>query len=266
MLQEIIPFNHTNLFVWRQAMYRSDDFFDFSQLGSPLAELFDSVEWVWDVLKKLNTYLEDFLLDKAAILGEVEDGATLVNRDQIYIGPGTRIEAGAYITGPAYIGANCQVRHGAYIRGSVMAGENCVLGHASEFKNALLFPESHAAHFSYVGDSILGHRVNLGAGTKLANMEMFSDYYKLKTGQRPTLKILLPGIDEPIDTGLTKLGAIIGDDVQTGCNTVTNPGCLIGRNTLIYANTSLLKGYYEPNKIIKLRQGFEVADWDKSIK
>jgi NDP-sugar pyrophosphorylase family protein len=239
---------------------RPDDFFDLSNLAEPLAGLFQGVDHVWQVLAKLQLYLEQILASETAIHGHVEAGATLVNPESIYIGPGTRVEAGAYIAGPTYIGTNCTVRHGAYVRGSVMAGDGCVLGHASEFKNALLLPGSHAAHFAYVGDSILGHRVNLGAGTKLANLEMFSDAVKAKTGQRPTIKIAVPDMAEPVDTGLTKMGTIFGDDSQAGCNTVANPGCLIGRNTIVYAGSSLPKGYWPANKLIKLRQQLELAD------
>lgn len=239
-------------------MLEPKDFFDLTQLDPVIAELFAGVERVWEALARLQSYLERRLAGEAAILGQVDAGAILVKPEQIYLGPGARVEAGAYLAGPAYIGPDCQVRHGAYIRGSVLAGADCVLGHASEFKNAILLPGSAAAHFAYVGDSILGRHVNLGAGTKLANFEIFSEARKAATGQRPTIKLPIPGHPEPVDTGLTKLGAILGDEVQTGCNAVTNPGCLIGPGTLVYANASLRKGYYGPNQIIKLRQELKV--------
>ena len=242
-------------------MIKIEDFFDLSDLDESLQGLFEGIDnELWKILPRLETHLAGLFPKRAAILGQVDSGAYLVNRDRIYIGPDTRVEAGAYIAGPAYIGANCQVRHGAYIRGPVIAGDNCVLGHASEFKNALLLPGSHAGHFAYVGDSLLGHRVNLGAGTKLSNLGVLSDKSKAKMGQRPTIKIPLRGLAKPVDTGLTKLGAILGDDVQTGCNAVLNPGCLVGRNTLIYANVSLPKGYWGSSKVIKLRQQLEVVE------
>jgi len=241
-------------------MINPQDFFDLSNLAEPFAGLFSGVERVWEALARLQPYLESLFPQQAAILGQVEAGATLVNPEQIYIGPGSHVQAGAYIIGPAYIGADCEVRHGAYLRGSVMAGDHCVLGHASEFKNALLLPGSQAPHFAYVGDSILGQRVNLGAGTRLANVEILSGRHKVKTGQRPTIKIRLPGLAEPVDTGLRKLGAILGDDAQSGCNTVTNPGCLIGPGALIYPNVSLSKGYWPAGKIIKLRQDLETIE------
>jgi len=242
-------------------MITIDDFFDLSALDESFQGLFEGIDSdIWKILSRLETHLANLFPKKAAILGQVDSGAYLVNSDSIYIGPGTRVEAGAYIAGPAYIGANCQVRHGAYVRGPVIAGDNCVLGHASEFKNALLLPGSHAGHFAYVGDSILGHRVNLGAGTKLSNLGVLSDKSKADVGQRPTIKIPIPGATERADTGLTKLGAILGDDVQTGCNAVLNPGCLVGRETLIYANVSLAKGYWAAGKIIKLRQQLDVVE------
>ena len=177
-------------------------------------------------------------------------GATISDRS-IYIGEGARIEHGAYVHGPAYIGAGAVVRHGAFVRENAVLLAGSVLGHASEIKNSLLLPGAHAPHFNYVGDSVLGHRVNLGAGTKLSNLGILSEKDRL-SGKRPFIKI--PIHDEIYDTGLAKLGAIMGDDAQTGCNSVLNPGCLIGKNSLVYANLSLRKGYHPPNSIIKLRQ------------
>jgi len=131
-----------------------------------------------------------------------------------------------------------------------------VLGHASEAKNAIFLPGAHAPHFNYIGDSILGHRTNLGAGTKLSNLTLVSERDPL-TKKRPTIRLTVEG--RVIDTGLEKLGAIIGDDVQTGCNSVMNPGCLIGPRTLVYANVSLRKGFYPADSIIKLHQDNETV-------
>jgi bifunctional N-acetylglucosamine-1-phosphate-uridyltransferase/glucosamine-1-phosphate-acetyltransferase GlmU-like protein len=126
-----------------------------------------------------------------------------------------------------------------------------ILGHASEAKHSLFLPGAHAPHFNYVGDSILGQGVNLGAGTKLSNLTLVSAKDPL-TGKRPTLELIID--NERYDTGLAKLGAVLGDNTQTGCNAVLNPGCIVGKNTLIYANLSLRKGYYPPESVIKLRQ------------
>jgi NDP-sugar pyrophosphorylase family protein len=241
-------------------MLKPADFFDLAHLTEPYAGLFADIGYVWEIIPRLEAYLNALFPARAGIEGIVEAGAVLVDADRIYIGPGTRVEAGSYIKGPAYIGANCEVRHGAYLRGSVMAADEVILGHASEFKNALILSGAHAAHFAYVGDAILGHRVNLGAGTKLANVEMLSASIRRRTGIRPTIKIPVMGLPEPIDTGLPKLGAIFGDDAQCGCNTVTNPGTLVGPRTLVYANSSLRKGFWGSDKIVKMRQQIEVVD------
>jgi NDP-sugar pyrophosphorylase family protein len=143
------------------------------------------------------------------------------------------------------------VRHGAYVRENVALLPGSGLGHASEAKNSLFLPGAHAPHFNYVGDSILGRHVNLGAGTKLSNLGILSEKDRL-SGRRPTIKLFIEG--EMYDTGLAKLGAIMGDGAQTGCNSVLNPGCLIGPRTLVYANLSLRKGYHPADSIIKLRQ------------
>jgi bifunctional N-acetylglucosamine-1-phosphate-uridyltransferase/glucosamine-1-phosphate-acetyltransferase GlmU-like protein len=112
-------------------------------------------------------------------------------------------------------------------------------------------PGAHAPHFNYVGDSILGHRANLGAGTKLSNLGILSEKDAV-TGKRPSIHLTID--NQTYDTGLTKMGAILGDDAQTGCNAVLNPGTLIGPRTLVYANLSLRKGYHAADSIIKFRQ------------
>jgi UDP-N-acetylglucosamine diphosphorylase / glucose-1-phosphate thymidylyltransferase / UDP-N-acetylgalactosamine diphosphorylase / glucosamine-1-phosphate N-acetyltransferase / galactosamine-1-phosphate N-acetyltransferase len=229
-------------------MLTPDDFFDLTDELSPT--LFANCEYVWQVLDRLEEQVGRLTASKQTILGEVMPGAYLSDRP-IYIGEGARIEPGAYVEGPAYIAAGAVVRHGAFVRENVILLSGSILGHASEAKNSLFLRGAHAPHFAYVGDSVLGQRVNLGAGTKLSNVPMNSEKDPV-TGKRPTIKINIDGRD--YDTGLTKLGAIIGDDSQTGCNSVLNPGCLVGRRCLVYANLSLRKGYYPDNTILKLRQ------------
>lgn len=232
------------------------DFFDLR--AYPHNELFADITFVWEALPRLQGYLQTLIGAKGhQIFGTVAEGAFVAPDQDIYIGPGAVVEAGALIAGPAYIGPGAQVRHGAYIRGNALIGAGAVVGHATEVKNSILLPGAHAPHFNYVGDSILGRGVNLGAGTKLSNLTVVS-VKDAATGQRPTLKILIDG--ETFDTGLAKLGAILGDNVQTGCNSVLNPGVLIGPRSLVYANASLPKGYYPPDIIIKLRQTFEYAE------
>lgn len=161
----------------------------------------------------------------------------------------------AYVVGPAYIGPGATVRHGAYVRENVIMLRGSQLGHASEAKNALFLPHAHARLLMW-GIVFWGIMSNLGAGTKLSNLTMLSEKDPV-TGKRPTVQIRVKGT--VYHTGLTKLGAILGDHAQTGCNSVLNPGCLVGQRTLIYANMALRKGYYPPDFIVKLRQGTEMV-------
>jgi NDP-sugar pyrophosphorylase family protein len=229
---------------------------DFFNLDDPfVAEFFDGCQYAWEPLVHLGAHLARLLDGQRRIAGTVMDGAFLGDAP-LFIGAGARIEPGAYILGPAYIAPGAVVRHGAFLRENVILCAGAICGHATEIKNSLLLPGAHAPHFNYVGDSILGARVNLGAGTRLSNLTMTSRKDPL-TGRRPTLHI--PIADRPVDTGLAKLGAILGDEVQTGCNAVLNPGALVGPRTLIYANVSLRRGFYPADSLIKLRQEQEIV-------
>lgn len=169
--------------------------------------------------------------------GQVSQDAYLLGKG-IIIRAGAVVEPGAYIKGPAYIGEGTHVRHGAYIRGNVIAGKNCVIGHATEIKHALMLDGAKAGHFAYVGDSILGHNVNLGAGTKLANLKVF----------RGNIHVYHRG--EKINTGLRKFGAILGDGVEMGCNSVANPGTILGKKSVVYPCVSV-KGLHIDRAVIK---------------
>jgi NDP-sugar pyrophosphorylase family protein len=142
---------------------------------------------------------------------------------QVYVEAGAVIEPTAYVKGPAYIGKGAEVRHGAYIRGDVYVGPGAVVGHATEVKSAVFFDGAKAGHFAYVGDAILGREVNLGAGTKLANLGL----------RRGTVRIKHPDTGQLIDTGLKKFSAIMGDESQTGCNAVLSPGTLLLPKTAV---------------------------------
>ncbi|MCA9936156.1 MAG: glucose-1-phosphate thymidylyltransferase [Ardenticatenaceae bacterium] len=229
-------------------MLQPNDFFNLSD--PDIGVFFADCEFVWQVLSRLGEQVLRLTDGKQTILGEVHPGAYLSERP-IYISAGARIEPGAYVHGPAYIGPGAVVRHGAFVRENVIMLAGSILGHASETKNSLFLPNAAAPHFNYVGDSVLGHHVNLGAGTKLSNLGILSEKDE-QTGKRPSIKLTIDG--QEYDTGLAKLGAILGDYVQTGCNAVLNPGCLVGPDTLIYANLSLRKGYHPGRSIIKLRQ------------
>ncbi len=230
-------------------------FFDLSAFAH--AALFDNLEYVWQALPTIGAYARAQLAAayRPALLGTVADGAYLVHPELIYLGEGSVIEPGAFVAGPCIIGRHCEIRHGAYVRGDVILGDDSIIGHASEVKNAVLLNGAHAPHFAYVGDSILGNRVNLGAGAKLSNLALTSQKDPV-TYKRNTIRVEVNG--QVVDTGLTKMGAIMGDDSQTGCNSVLNPGCIVGPRTLIYANVSLRKGYYPADTIIKLEQGISM--------
>lgn len=201
----------------------------------PPEELFELAGWqhrdlfagcanAWEALSRLPGYLASVL--RPGIRGEVEPGA-FVGRD-VEIAEGAHVEAGAYIRGPALIGPGTEVRHGAYVRGLVLTGAGCVIGHASECKTAVFLDRAKAPHFAYVGDSVLGHDVNLAAGVRLANLKVLPG----------TVSVRLPD-GTKLDTGLDKLGAMVGDGVQIGCNTVTAPGTVIGRDCVVYSNIPL---------------------------
>lgn len=238
-------------------MLRPEDFFDLKKYE--YSSVFDGCEFVWQALLRIGAFALEYITaidSDSTIFGEVRAGAYIDDRNSVVIGKGTVVEPGAYIQGPAIIGKDCQIRHGAYIRGDVIIGNGCVVGHASELKNSIMLDGAGAPHFAYVGDSILGGDVNLGAGTKLSNVPVVSEK-DVMTGKRPTIKININGTE--YDTGLQKFGAVLADCVQTGCNTVTNPGTLIGPRTLIYPNVLLRKGYYPADHIVKLRQEIEFA-------
>ncbi|NGX45944.1 MAG: Bifunctional protein GlmU [Chlamydiae bacterium] len=219
----------------------------FFQLGNfSKKEIFEGCSYGWEVLARLNGYL------KAADLGKIEvvipEGAHLVNPELISIGAGTIVEPGAYIRGPCIIGRECEVCHGAYIRGGVITGDGCVIGHCTEVKSSLLLDEVKAGHFNYVGDSVLGNRVNLGAGAKLANFRF----------DRSEITILFEG--QRLSTGLSKMGAIIGDDGQLGCNTVTSPGTLIGQGVICMPNLNV-RGVIPSRATVKSTQKTVVEEY-----
>lgn len=158
---------------------------------------------------------------------------------QIRIGKGVLIEPGAYIKSPTIIGDQTEIRHGAYIRGQCLIGENCVVGHVTEVKHTIFMNGAKAGHFAYLGDSILGNQVNLGAGTKLANLRFIKG------------EVIISSPEGQVKTGLRKLGAILGDYVQTGCNSVTNPGTLLGKRSMVIPNTTVPSGYHPESSLIR---------------
>ncbi|HEY0754243.1 MAG TPA: hypothetical protein VGD98_09795 [Ktedonobacteraceae bacterium] len=216
-------------------MLRPVDFFDLSAFA--YADLFADLIYVWEALNRLEEYILAHTSSEQEIRGTVHTGAFLVG-EHILIEEGAVVEPGAYIEGPSIIGRGCVVRHGAYVRALTLAGAHSLIGHTTETKNTIMLPESKAAHFAYIGDSILGSRVNLGAGTKLAN-------YRLNGGQ---IKLHIAG--QFIATGSNKLGAILGDDCQIGCNSVCNPGTLLGPRCSVRPLTTV-QGYHPARSHLK---------------
>ncbi|GAB4186820.1 MAG: glucose-1-phosphate thymidylyltransferase [Simkaniaceae bacterium] len=195
-------------------MLRSEQFFDLTQFSHK--NLFDPEAYVWKALLYLTSYL------KAQHLGKIEiavpKNCHLIHPELISIGKGTKIDPEVMIEGPCIIGKHCQIRHGAFLRPNVLLGDHCVVGHATEMKHSILLDGAAAPHFNYVGDSILGIGVNLGAGVILAN-------YRLDQQE-----IFMFYKGEKIFSGLKKFGAVIGDGSKLGCNSVTNPGTLLPKN------------------------------------
>lgn len=195
------------------------DFFDLQ--GQNHEALFSGVSQAWEVLPKIGPYLKSNLQNgsKAKLIGSPVIG------ENVHLGEGTIVEPGVYIRGPAWIGKNCEIRHGAYIRENVIAGDGCVLGNSCEFKNCVLLSGAHVSHFSYVGDSVVGRDVNLGAGVILSN-------YRLD-GQ--SIRVRVAG--QLVETGLRKFGAMVGDRASIGCNAVVNPGSLVAKEARILPGT-----------------------------
>jgi NDP-sugar pyrophosphorylase family protein len=213
--------------------YHVDDLFDLNHTAH--GALFSGVSFPWDALKRLAAYLDENL--KPGTTGaEVHPAAHVGPR--VFLGPGTVVEPGAMIIGPAIIGAGCRIRHGAYIRENVIVGDQCVIGNSVELKHCLIFNQAQVPHFNYVGDSILGYKAHLGAGSILSNVKL----------DNQNVSVNFDGT--PIDTGLRKFGGLIGDKAEIGCNAVLNPGSIIGRDSIVYPNVSW-RGILPKNMIAK---------------
>jgi acetyltransferase-like isoleucine patch superfamily enzyme len=218
----------------------SSDLFDLSQTDH--VTLFDGVQYPWDVLKRLAAYI-------ATTLRPVQlhrtVGRTHIGTD-VQLGEGTVVEEGAMILGPAIIGRGCQIRHNAYLRENVIVGDNCVVGNSCELKHSVLFNGAQVPHFNYVGDSVLGYRAHLGAGVILSNVKL----------DRRNIFVDVDGT--PVDTGLRKFGALVGDDAEVGCNSVINPGSILGRGSLVYPNVSW-RGILPRHMVVKNQAPIEVV-------
>ncbi len=208
-------------------MIKNTELFDFK--NSIAAPLFEKYEYPWEILPDIKEFILN--LTKKGL----EDYEEI--RHNIYVGKNVKIAENVVIEPPCIIGHGTEIRPGAYIRGSVITGENCVIGNSSEIKNALLLDKVAVPHYNYVGDSILGNHSHMGAGSICSN---------LKSDGKA---VVIHGESE-INTGLRKIGAILGDGADIGCGCVLNPGTVIGKNTSVYPLT-MLRGVYESNSIIK---------------
>ena len=221
-------------------MFKPADLFDLSQTEH--AALFEGCEFAWDALKRLKEYVETNV--RPGLRNSCE-GVAFIGKN-VFIGEGTVVEDGVMIKGPAIIGRNCQIRHNAYVREGVIIGDNCVVGNACELKGALLFNGCQVPHFNYVGDSILGHNAHLGAGVILSNLKSLKG------------NVTVAHEGRTIDTGLLKFGALVGDRAEIGCNTVLNPGSIIGRNAIIYPLANW-RGVLAADSIAKSASSIEVV-------
>lgn len=256
-----------------------EEFFDLQ--GFEHAGLFQADSPVWTALDRLPGYIESFFAGSwplRGFIGAVEKPLVIIDStvrndltvrtgvnnsvqafeggspvkdaaiimagsylfdDRIIIGPRTIVEPGALIKGPTIIGSDTEVRQGAYVRGKCLIGNRCVVGHTTEIKGSIMMDGAKAGHFAYIGDSILGKNVNLGAGTKLANLKIIPGAITV-TADRKIYR-----------TNRRKLGSIIGDRSETGCNSVASPGTLLGRESIVFPGVPVPGGYYKPKSQIK---------------
>ena len=222
-------------------MFTVANLFDLSQTTHEA--LFENGKPAWEALAAIENYLAETL--QPANHANVSPQAGI--GENVFLGEGTVVEPGAFIEGPAVIGAGCQIRHNAYVRANVIIGDGCLIGNACELKNSVLFNGCEVPHFNYVGDSILGHRAHLGAGVVLSNFKAIPGNVTVRHGA------------EKIDTGLLKFGALIGDRAELGCNSVLNPGSIIGRDCVVYPNTNW-RGVLAERHIVKNRAEQEIVE------
>ena len=205
-------------------------------------DIFDGVEYPWEVLPKIS----NFIMELGAALSEEEYEK---RGDNVWVARSAKVAPTAFIGGPVIIGKDAEVRHCAFIRANAIVGEGAVVGNSTELKNVILFNKVQVPHYNYVGDSILGFKAHMGAGSITSNVKSDKKLVVVKTPE------------ENIETGMKKFGAMLGDNVEVGCGTVLNPGSVVGKNTNIYP-LSMVRGYVPSNSIYK-KQG-EVVEKDKN--
>ena len=196
-------------------------------------DIFEGATYPWEVLPKIGSFIKE--------LGETlsSEEYDKVGED-VWIAKSANVFESAYIHGPAIIGKNAEVRHCAFIRGNAIVGEGAVVGNSTELKNVILFNKVQVPHYNYVGDSILGYKAHMGAGSITSNVKSDKKLVVIKTPEGP------------VETGLKKFGAMLGDHVEVGCGSVLNPGTVIGRNSNIYP-LSPVRGCVPADSIYKSR-------------
>lgn len=195
------------------------------------AEIFEGVDHPWQVLPKIG----DFIKKLGPTLSREEYDQI---GEDVWIAKSSTVFPSAYVHGPAIIGKEAEVRHCAFIRGNAIVGEGAVVGNSTELKNVILFNKVQVPHYNYVGDSILGFKAHMGAGSITSNVK----------ADKLLVKVHVDG--KHIETGLKKFGAMLGDHVEVGCNAVLNPGTVIGRNSNVYP-TSMVRGFVPERSIFK---------------
>ncbi len=198
----------------------------FNGIPERVKGIFAQSEYPWEVISLIHEYINNIELVDLTLYAE-----------GIWIGRNTRISALATLNAPAIIGHGCEIRPGAYIRGNVIICDNCVIGNSTEIKNSVIMNNVQLPHYNYVGDSVIGNNSHLGAGVICSN---------LKSDKTPVIIKL----DPPYETNMRKLGAIIGDSAEIGCNCVLNPGTIIGKNSRVYPLNSV-RGVIAEKSIVK---------------
>lgn len=213
---------HGNYLLTKNNMLLTpEEYFDLT--GISFADIFANVENVWETLGRTGEYIKQ---------------KTQGLSSNIIVGEGAAIQEGAKILGPAIIGKNCIIAHSAFIRENCIIGDNVYIGHCVEIKSSIILNNTRIPHLSYVGDSIMGNNVNLGGGAKTANFRLDKKEVFVKMG------------DQKIETGLKKLGAIIGDNVSIGLNVVLNPGTILGKESIVYPLVSVT-GVHDRGSVIR---------------
>ena len=194
-------------------------------------DIFEGVTYPWEVLPKIEEFI--ISLGKTLDKNEYEEKG-----ENIWIAKSAKVAPTAYIAGPAIIGKNAEIRHCAFIRGKAIVGNGAVVGNSTELKNVILFNKVQVPHYNYVGDSILGYKSHMGAGSITSNVKSDKKLVIVKNDK------------EQIETGLKKFGAMLGDEVEVGCSSVLNPGTVIGKHTNIYPLSSV-RGVVPEHSIYK---------------